>query len=342
MSVAPLIKDLNLVLESNMKMKYSLDISIINSNLKIIIKSINKMPYIAYEDSFDLETVKKINKYFLICETIADVIYSIQPNLKLSKLREDKNKIELIIPLNHPLCKEAIFTIKEKRKDIYESIAELYDIINDLKITISNQQNTINRQENEIIQLKEKIRNLEKKEKKEENIIHYFDDSLIISNNKNAQKNIKNWINPNKNISFKLIFRKSRDGSDCSNFHKSCENQGPTLSLFQTNKTYIFGGYTPFSWKNTYSLGPENDNSTFLFSIDLMQKFDRFQNGNTVFSNFNYGPCFGNNGGDLYLKKDLNSGFTKSGNILRNCELTNGERGDFITKEFEVYKVEFN
>ena len=73
-----------------------------------------------------------------------------------------------------------------------------------------------------------------------------------------------------------------------------------------------------------------------------MKKFEKFEQGYIVFSSENYGPCFGRGGGDLYLKEDLNSGYTNSGNILRNCELTNGEKGDFIAKEFEVYKVEFN
>ena len=42
---------------------------------------------------------------------------------------------------------------------------------------------------------------------------------------------IKNWINKDKEIKFNLIFRKSRDGENCSDFHRHCDNQGSTLCL---------------------------------------------------------------------------------------------------------------
>ena len=51
---------------------------------------------------------------------------------------------------------------------------------------------------------------------------------------------------------------------------------------------------------------------------------------------------FWEGGGDLYLNNDLNSGNIKSGNILNDCELSNGEEGDFQVKEFEVFKVNIN
>ena len=72
-----------------------------------------------------------------------------------------------------------------------------------------------------------------------------------------------------------------------------------------------------------------------------MQKFTKYKGNNNVFSNYCYGPCFGEDGGDLYLYSDLNLGKIKSGNILRNCELTKGETDEFKIKEFEVYKVNF-
>ena len=52
-----------------------------------------------------------------MCETINEVISSIEPYIKQSNIIEDKNNIKLIISLNHPLCKEAIFQIKEKIKN---------------------------------------------------------------------------------------------------------------------------------------------------------------------------------------------------------------------------------
>ena len=334
----PLKKILKSTKKSDKKNQYSIEISN-NSNLNILIKSLSKVPNVTYEESFCLEQIKKMCKYFLICETIDEVILSLEELISKSKLIEEKeNKIKLIFELNHPLCKEGIFIIKEKKKDVLESISDLYNIIYDLKNTLQNQQNTINIQKEEIQKLKERINVLENKEKLNKPLENIFMDSNIISHNNNAAKNqIKNWINPNKNIEFKLIFRKSRDGSKASDFHKYCDNQGPNLCLIQTSKNDVFGGYTSFSWEN--SPLHISYNSAFIFSLDLMKKYTKFKGENTVYSNNSYGPCFGEGGGDLYLNDNLNSGYIHAGNILKNCELTKGEEGDFITKEFEVYKI---
>ena len=58
------------------------------------------------------------------------------------------NEINLIIPLNHPICPQIIFNIKQKQKDISELMNEIYNIIN-------NQQNEKNKLNNEINNLEE-------------------------------------------------------------------------------------------------------------------------------------------------------------------------------------------
>ena len=44
-----------------------------------------------------------------MCETINEVISSIEPYIKQSNIIEDKNKINLIISLNHPYVKKQYF-----------------------------------------------------------------------------------------------------------------------------------------------------------------------------------------------------------------------------------------
>ena len=58
------------------------------------------------------------------------------------------NEINLIITLNHPICPQIIFNIKQKKKDISELMNEIYNIIN-------NQQNEKNKLNNEINNLEE-------------------------------------------------------------------------------------------------------------------------------------------------------------------------------------------
>ena len=133
------LKIINLEIESNSKAKYSIDMIGYESVLEIKIKTLNNEPNKEYEERFSLNNIKKINKYFLMCESIIDVISSIEPNIKQSKIIEDKNNINFIIPINHPLCKEIIFQIKEKIK-IFTS-SELYNIISDLRNNISELRN---------------------------------------------------------------------------------------------------------------------------------------------------------------------------------------------------------
>ena len=310
-----------------------------DSNLEIQIKPVQNISKIIFSKKFTLEQIQQLSKYFLLCESITDIICTIKPIINKSNLIEKNGEIDIIIPINHPLYKEALFTIPQKAKDVTESINELYESINDLKKIINNQQMLINEQKNEIEKLNKRIDSLENKNNMEE----YYDlnNSFILLNNQKYKESIKNWIDKNKKIKFKLIFRKSRDGSNSSNFHIYCDNQGATLCLIQTNKKYKFGGYSSIPWQNSYKLSGENEGNVFLFSLDLDRKYDKISEGDIQFSDKNYGPCFGKGGGCLYLREDLNKGFISNSNFLTNCELTHGEQGDFIVEEFEVFKVEF-
>jgi len=147
-------KKINLEIESNSKEKYSIDMLGYESVLEIKIKTLNNEPNKEYEERFSLNNIKKINKYFLMCESIIDVISSIEPNIKQSKIIEDKNNINFIIPINHPLCKEIIFQIKEKIK--ISTSSELYNIMQN--------------QEKKISDLTERVKNLERKLKEKEDI----------------------------------------------------------------------------------------------------------------------------------------------------------------------------
>jgi len=62
-----------------------------------------------------------------------------------------------------------------------------------------------------------------------------------------------------------ILYIASRDGDDISRFHKTCDNQGPTLVVVQSTIGAIFGGYTDVSWQN--SGGFKRSFSSFLFRI---------------------------------------------------------------------------
>ena len=177
-------------------------------------------------------------------------------------------------------------------------------------------------------------------EKEEEIKKSLIKDSQIIGNDIQKDKAIREWIDPNKKIKFNLLFRKSRDGSDCSDFHRCCDKKGATLTIIETDKGYKFGGYTPLEWETNNGLN-RYDDATFLFSLNQMKKYIKINNKRSICLSKDYGPVFGQ-GTDLYINKNMNSGNSSwsSANFLKNGELTNGENS-FNVKEIEIFQVEF-
>ena len=47
-----------------------------------------------------------------------------------------------------------------------------------------------------------------------------------------------------------LLYRGSVDGFAASDFHRKCDNKGPTLTVVETIKNKKFGGYAALDWKS--------------------------------------------------------------------------------------------
>ena len=70
-------------------------------------------------ENFSLESIKNLGKYFMLCDSISDVLFSLEPSFQdcnKKKLVEQTNQLNLVIPLNHPLCPQVIFNIKKKKE----------------------------------------------------------------------------------------------------------------------------------------------------------------------------------------------------------------------------------
>ena len=135
--------------------------------------------------------------------------------------------------------------------------------------------------------------------------------SLIINNNKEYNKRLKSWINPMDNINAELLYRLTRDGEKVSKFHELCDNKGPTLTIIKTTNNKIFGGFTPLNWESSGNGENKYDksNQTFLFSLDLIKKFDMINAEKAaIYCNKNNGPYFG--GRDFSIESNMKTGQT--------------------------------
>ena len=172
-------------------------------------------------------------------------------------------------------------------------------------------------------------------------ILNKLNESKILNNEEDKIKTVCEWINPNKKLNFNLLFRMSRNGSNCSDFHRCCDNKGETLLLFKTAQNYIFGGYTPLNWTtpNSGEINEPNDNLTFLFSLDKMKKYTKIPGKSpiTARSQKEYGPLLGN-GTDLGIYPDMKKGWSNNGTFLTNRELTNGA-SEFNISEIEIFQI---
>ena len=258
--------------------------------------------------------------------------------IKIKNLEQHKNNVQHKKEESNKNLEEEKNKVQIKKEENEKTSEEEKN-----KVQIKKEENDKNSEEEKKNGYTKKEENDKNSEEEKENVHNQKGkeklDSIIINNDDEKVKVIKEWINPNKNISFELLFRKNKDGP--KEFHNKCDNKGPTLTLIETDKGKKFGGYTPINWGTNIN-DSENitDEITFLFSLNSMKKYIKCDKGNSIYSHKIRGPSFGS-GVDLYIYNNLNEGNGNSGNFLKNNELTDGEK-TFKVKEIEVFKVEFN
>ena len=174
-------------------------------------------------------------------------------------------------------------------------------------------------------------------------------DSVILENSKRKEeflKKILEWSGYNK---MELIYRGTRDGSTSNDFHNKCDNQGPTICLYQNEKNNIFGGFSPISWENNGSW--KKCEESFIFTLTNIYgieptKFPHLNNKNSVNHNSSQGPSFydfiiyddfRNKDSKAYFPSGHQDIFNKKYSIITGDENSNNQ--SFKIKEIEVFKV---
>ncbi|TNV80815.1 hypothetical protein FGO68_gene6173 [Halteria grandinella] len=142
-----------------------------------------------------------------------------------------------------------------------------------------------------------------------------------------------------------LIYQATRDGFGSSDFHKACDNKGPTLTIIQTDDDHIIGGYTNEHWESTFKC--KADATSWLFTISHPHPFKSLAGGKGIWCNQAYGPYFGYD--DLVVDDNSNLSSSSSAHLEATSSqyqfccgihLLNGKgKTNFKTKEIEVYSV---
>ena len=335
-------KEINFEIKSNTgKMFY---INLLNQEEYLIITAyyISNKNRVEYESKFDISYIKKV-KLFILYDTINECLEEINLGINTGKsyLVEEKNYINIFIPLNNIKFNEINFKV-----DLKENI----NIVNNKEI--NELKNVIKDQNNEIINLKNKVNQLEilvndllifKKDIVGK--ITFKINSKIVDSYFNIIL-IKNWINninneSSKIIKAKLLYKLSKDGDSIDTFHQKCDNNSPTLLLVETTNGRKFGGYTTCVW--SVNKGGKKDGKTFLFSLDekkLYKKKKEHENERDIYCRKDAGPTFGGN--DLYFYQTLKKGYSASPYyFLDKNDLAKNIKDDFDIKEIEIFKICF-
>ena len=362
------VKSFEIVLITDKNNSYSLNF--ISSNfLEITANNINSINLKSFSGEYTYNMIQE-NKYFLKFNNINEIFDEIKQRVLNNKILiiENENSLILNIPLPSLEYKEIYLELKsisnnnEKVSDLTEFVINLNKEIIVLKNELTQIKNNENKlkdevtllknkniqyeiQEaqlkNEVSELKEKLNILwkEKEEKDKGEEISFDLDSKIINGNIEYNKNIKRWIDPSRKMKAELLYRLSEDGDKFSTFHETCDNQGPTLTLFHINDGNKVGIYTPLSWDKTSNV--KKDMETFIFNLNKKKKYKKLKSADSVFCKSDCGPdtarlgCEENSMKKLCMWKGINEFYLNGLEILPNDD----QYKVYDLIETEVYKI---
>jgi hypothetical protein len=176
----------------------------------------------------------------------------------------------------------------------------------------------------------------------------FYSDTRILSVQRQEQLN---KLYGNNEQRWKLIYRASQHGFTADQFHKHCDNYGPTITVIRSLTGFIFGGFTAIPWTSIHQ--DKYDIKAFLFTLKNPHGIQptKYPIGErsasfAVSHRKTNGPTFGsiNNGGsDIYVHCPFNSDgsrthFPKSYiDITRKGKTTFTDNPHFSCKDVEVF-----
>ena len=127
--------------------------------------------------------------------------------------------------------------------------------------------------------------------------------SNIMTSNETAK--VMNWFCGGGTSTLNLLYRASRDGMKASDFHRLCDEKGPTVTVVKccTGSGQVFGGFLGVSWNSAQAPQMANVTAALFTLRNKTLKFEKredltHQTHCCVSNRGQYGPIFG---GDLII-----------------------------------------
>ena len=327
---------------------YNIKLSFNSNEITINIKNSKPYQYNSFESKYNFSELKQISPFFTQFTDVEKIGNLFLNLLKGKKILISEN--QNIINFSFTNITEELIKITIKKKELIgdEKYVKLEEIVSNLINEVQQLKNENNKIKEENKTIKEELDQLLKfkleiEEKKKNKKYHNLKNSSIIKDKEKTEM-ISNWIMPNRKIIYTQIYKATRDGGTGKDFHRYCDNKGPTLTLFESTNGYIFGGYISINWESPSSwTNKGNDDNAFIFSITNKLKFPIQDKSKVIYNDPNYGPDFGSN--DIYLSHEnfLNNDSQCSCNSPYNAppeKLAGGK--NFRIKDLEVYTVQFD
>ncbi|XXQ37925.1 BTB domain-containing protein [Plasmodiophora brassicae] len=142
-------------------------------------------------------------------------------------------------------------------------------------------------------------------------------------------------------LTFRIIYRGTRDGLAARSFHDKCDGKGPTVVLVRSTNGNVFGGFNANSWG---SYGSSSSRHNFLFSLsNPSRKYPVAEPEYACLNDWSRGPVFGQ-GPDMSIA-DMAKVSDTSWNNARSYPGASGLAGagctNFDVEDYEVFAVEW-
>ena len=283
------MKSFNFKIQMNKPKKlYEILLNNVNDNLVISILQLDCLPVKKYQKYFDLTSIQNSNKYFLIYDSIDEILDELEGRKNDCFINFDDNNLILNFKIPNKKFKEVNFNIDEV-KDKDEIILELFYKNKELSEKKDNDK------------MNEKIKNLNNKIEEQNKIIDNLN-QIILKNNDFIISNVYQHqiLNEKKNNFDNIKIEKSE--FDIKSIKKE-NNYNNSNSLFSNNNNSLFGK------QNNNSLFYENnslfnENKSFFSNINFSKKKEINNNSYNIFGN-------SKSNNNVFLFEDSNSLFNE-------------------------------